>query len=148
MTGLAFELHHRDVMYTAPNRSLSSMAAGRIKGNSKLKRGFWGDVANSPYVSVGLECNDPRLTKKKSSMHVKSACDVAYYNIVRWLTMIETGKDFAIKEDDVDAFFYGASTQGGDAIGAIKKGFLKKGQQVASEDAPSLEEVMEESGDT
>ena len=52
MTGLAFEL--RGCSYTAPNRTLCSMARGREAGASVLRRGFWGDVANSPWPSVGV----------------------------------------------------------------------------------------------
>jgi hypothetical protein len=42
----------RDAKMPQPNRSLASYAEGREKGYSKLKRGFWGDVVQSPYWAV------------------------------------------------------------------------------------------------
>ncbi len=50
-TGVAFEFG--DSTYTNPNRSLLSYAEGREQGRSRLRRGFWGDVAVSPYHAVG-----------------------------------------------------------------------------------------------
>ena len=105
-TGIAFEL--RDSAYTAPNRSLISMAAGRERGRSVMRRGFWGDVASSPWAAVGVECDEPRLYKKQSDQHTKNACDVAYYNVLSWLTELETGKPYEIKEEDIGAFEYAA----------------------------------------
>ena len=78
--GLAFEL--RGCAYNAPNRSLASMVAGRMNGSSVLKRGYWGDVANSPFAAVGVECDDPRLLKLVNKEPVKTACDIAYYNVL------------------------------------------------------------------
>ena len=71
MTGIAYEL--RDSSYSCPNRSLASMAAGRENGRSVMKRGFWGDVANSPWAGWGVECDEARLTKKRSDQHIKSS---------------------------------------------------------------------------
>eukprot|EP00965_Chrysotila_dentata_P168503 5564374-Pleurochrysis_carterae.AAC.1 len=95
MTGLAFEL--RDSNYIAPNRSLASFAAGRLRGASVFKRGFWGDVINSPFAAVGVECDDERFVKQKNGQHVKTACDVAFYNVLGWLTALETGRKFTIR---------------------------------------------------
>ena len=50
-TGVAFEFG--DATYCSANRSLLSYAEGKEKGLSKLRRGFWGDVAVSPYHALG-----------------------------------------------------------------------------------------------
>lgn len=50
-TGVAFEFG--DATYTNPNRSLASYAEGREKGQSRLRRGFWGDILVGPYHAVG-----------------------------------------------------------------------------------------------
>ena len=73
-----------------------------------MRRGFWGDVASSPWAAVGVECDEPRLYKKQSDQHTKNACDVAYYNVLSWLTELETGKPYEIKEEDIGAFEYAA----------------------------------------
>ena len=79
-TGIAYEV--RDSNYTAPNRTMATMAYGKQKGLSVMRRGFWGDVVNGPWVATGVECenNEERLTNKRSGMHHKSSCDIAYYN--------------------------------------------------------------------
>ncbi len=142
MTGLAFEV--RDSAYVAPNRSLASMAAGRERGRSMLRRGYWGDVANSPYASVGVECNEPRLLAKKSGQHVRTACDVAYYNVLRWLTQIETGKDFVLCEEDVADFEYGGAV-GGATASWLPKGFLRGTASGAA--GPTIEEEGPDAAD-
>ena len=38
-----------------------------------------------------MACDEPRFYKKSSDQHTKNACDVAYYNVLSWLTEIETG---------------------------------------------------------
>jgi dynein assembly factor 3 len=66
MTGLCFEV--RDSSYSAPNRTLASMASGREGGRSVMRRGFWGDIANGPFYATGIECEngEARLTNKRN----------------------------------------------------------------------------------
>ena len=148
-TGVAFEL--RDSAYVAPNRSLVSMCAGRERGRSVMKRGFWGDVANSPFAAVGVECDEPRFYKRKNEQHFKNACDVAYYNVLSWLTELETGKPYKLREEDIEPFEYGSSV----AAPTLPKGFLNAGKPAAvaegeeegagegGEDEPAIEEVLD-----
>ena len=97
MSGILFEV--RDSTYVAPNRSLASMAAGRERGRSVLRRGFWCDVSNGPFAATGgTECDEPRLTAKRSDQHFKSSNDISYYNVLGWLTQLESGKQFALKQ--------------------------------------------------
>ena len=104
-----------------------------------MKRGFWGDVANSPYAALGVECDEPRLYEKRSNQHVKTACDVAYYNVLGWLTALETGKRFELKPESVADFEYGGSV----AAGGLAKGFLAS-KKAGGPAAPPIEEVGEE----
>ena len=139
MTGIAYEL--RDSSYSCPNRSLASMAAGRENGRSVMKRGFWGDVANSPWAGWGVECDEGRLTKKRSDQHIKSSCDVAYYNVISWLTMIETGRPFELKEGDVADFEYGSSVATAGTAN-FAKGFLSA-KAAPTPPLAAVEEVAE-----
>jgi len=141
LSGQAFEL--RDSAYVAPNRTVASMAAGRLRGSSVLKRGFWGDVTNSPYSALGVECDDERLLKQVNGQHVKTACDVAYYNVLCWLTALETGRSYSIKSEDFEDFEYGGSV----ASGGLSKGFLATGgkpqlaiEELEEEEAPVASE--------
>ncbi|KAL1522898.1 hypothetical protein AB1Y20_000640 [Prymnesium parvum] len=119
MTGVLFEV--RDSAYTAPNRTMASYAYGRQKGSSVQRRGFWCDIANGPFAAMGVTCDDERLTAKKSDRHTKSSNDIAYYVMLQWLTAIENGTRFQLKQEDIHDFEYGASVNGG---GAFMKGFL------------------------
>lgn len=121
MTGLCFEV--RDSTYHTPNRTLSSMAYGRQAGRSVMRRGFWGDVANGPWVATGVTCDDERLTNKRNDQHHKSSCDIAYYNTLGYLSSMETGASFALKQEDMADFEYGGSVAGG----GLSKGFLNPG---------------------
>ena len=119
MTGVAFEV--RDSSYSAPNRTMASSVLGRLDGRSVQKRGFWGDVANGPYVATGVDCpGDEKLTNKRNDQHHKSSCDVAYFQMLDWLGKLENGVGFTLKQEDVLDFEYGGSVAGG----VIAKGFL------------------------
>lgn len=146
LTGLAFEL--RDAAYDTPNRTLASSALGRMQGASVLKRGFWGDIVNSPFAAVGVACDDDRFFKKRSDQHTKTACDVAYYNVVSWFNRLETGKPLVVSSEDFEDFAYGASV----GASGLQKGFLRRDQtgprtkeQLA---APIFEEVDEDEDQT
>ena len=96
MSGILFEV--RDSAYVAPNRTMASYAAGRERGSSVQRRGFWGDVANEPLAAMGVTCDDNRLTDKKSDRHTKSSNDIAYYTMLQWLCELESGKHFGLKQ--------------------------------------------------
>ena len=141
MTGIAFEV--RDSTYSTPNRTLASMAYGRQAGRSVMKRGFWCDIANGPWVACGVECDDERLTNKRNDMHHKSSCDIAYYNTLSYLSQIETGQPFSLKQEDIPDFEYGGSV----ATGGLSKGFLNAGKAKGNLNAV-VEEVAEVDGAT
>mmetsp|Transcript_3334 Transcript_3334/g.11511 ORF Transcript_3334/g.11511 Transcript_3334/m.11511 type:complete len:105 (-) Transcript_3334:1436-1750(-) len=56
--GIAYEI--RDSKYPQPNRTMASYAEGKEKGHSKLKRGYWGDIVQSPYWSIGVHADEQR----------------------------------------------------------------------------------------
>ena len=143
MTGIAYEV--RDSAYSAPNRTLAAMCMGRStkSGTTIMKRGFWGDVANGPWAATGVSCIDVRLTNKKGGQHHKSSCDLAYYNVLDWLTSLETGEHFHLKEEDISDFEYGGSVA---THGGLSKGFLGGKGDVAAGRVP-LKGVAEEPED-
>ena len=126
----------RDSTYNHPNRTLASFATGRQHGLSVMKRGFWCDIANGPFVATGVTCDDERLTNKRSDMHHKSSADIAYYNTLGYLSSLETGVSFTLKQEDITDFEYGGSVASG---GIISKGFLS-----GKKDEPALGAVVEE----
>ena len=115
------------------------MCSGREKGRSVMRRGFWGDVANGPWAAtMGVDCADERLTKKRGEQHTKSSCDIAYYNVLSWLACLETNSPFTLKQEDLADFEYGGSVAGG----GLAKGFLSGGKGGGA----ALAAVAEEEG--
>lgn len=100
--GTAFEI--RDAKLPQPNRSLASYAEGKEKGRSKLKRGFWGDIVQSPYWSLGVHADDPRLFKKRSMQHTKTCQHVSEYNVYGMLHEIATGEKFKMPNSDDEIY--------------------------------------------
>lgn len=62
------------------------------------RSGFWGDISNGPFAAMGVDCDDKRLMEKRSDRHVKSSNDIAYYTMLQWLTAIENGSQFSLKQ--------------------------------------------------
>jgi dynein assembly factor 3 len=88
-TGVAFEI--RDSNFTEPNRTLLSTAVGRTvefrdrngeeRGRSVSTRGLYCDLLCSPYLTLGVDCAETFLFKKANKQHVKTACDIAEFNL-------------------------------------------------------------------
>ena len=97
-TGCAFEI--RDSKYPQPNRTLASYAEGREKGYAKLKRGYWGDIQQSPYWSFGVYADEPKLFKKRSHQFVKTCQHIAEYNIYSILHALRTGERYKMPPED------------------------------------------------
>jgi len=91
-TGHAYDL--REAPYEIPNRTLASGRVFREKRGSVEKRGYWGDVINSPYIGVAAESDAPgaqELFKMANNVHMKHAADVAQYNVSSYIHEIFTG---------------------------------------------------------
>ena len=46
-------------------------------GEKFARRGYWGDVVNSPYLSYGIESEEKSLFKKNNDIYVK-VCSVKF----------------------------------------------------------------------
>lgn len=77
--GIAFDI--RDAPYDVPNRTLASGRVFREKRGGVEKRGYWGDIVNSPYIGLGVECEDQSFFKLRQDKFMKSSVDVAMYNM-------------------------------------------------------------------
>jgi hypothetical protein len=45
------------------------------------KRGYWGDIVNSPYIGLGVECEEVSFFKLRQDKFMKSAVDVAVHKV-------------------------------------------------------------------
>ncbi|XP_014662967.1 PREDICTED: dynein assembly factor 3, axonemal-like isoform X1 [Priapulus caudatus] len=79
-TGLAFEVREGD--YTVPNKTLTSCAQARKGPDTVPLLGYWGDIVTGPFISHGIECANSSLLKTENKMHVKTAKDITYYNVM------------------------------------------------------------------
>eukprot|EP00941_MAST-03F_sp_MAST-3F-sp1_P006290 g6290.t1 len=107
LSGIAFEFG--DQTYTQPNRSLSSYAEAKHKdGSSKLVRGFWVDVVNSPYISFGIDCEKTNDHAKElfkivnkdtgAEQHRHNSVEVSVYNMLSFLYELETAEKYEMTQ--------------------------------------------------
>ncbi|XP_061565351.1 dynein axonemal assembly factor 3-like [Cololabis saira] len=77
--GLAFEM--REGVYQITNPTLLSSRVFGQRGEKVAVRGYWGDIASSPYLSFGIETDDESLLKTQNGQHVKTAQDISFANV-------------------------------------------------------------------
>uniref|UniRef100_A0A8D2LL29 Dynein axonemal assembly factor 3 n=1 Tax=Varanus komodoensis TaxID=61221 RepID=A0A8D2LL29_VARKO len=82
-TGVAFEM--REATYDVPNKTLASGRLLRHKGEPVPARGYWGDIATSPYITFGIEAEDPELLKTTNGLPSKSAQEISLHNVTALL---------------------------------------------------------------
>ncbi|KAK3727505.1 hypothetical protein QZH41_018379, partial [Actinostola sp. cb2023] len=96
--GVAFELRE-DCTYEVSNRTLASGLLLK-KGDQRVpSRGYWGDIINSPYLSFGIESEEERLFKENNGKHIKTATNVAEFNITALMHELITGEQYKLPEN-------------------------------------------------
>jgi dynein assembly factor 3 len=78
--GLAFEI--REGTYDTPNRTLASGMIFKHDGERLARRGYWGDIIVSPYITFGIESEQQSFFKQSNNIYTKTSEDVAEYNIL------------------------------------------------------------------
>lgn len=79
-TGVAFRIRD-ETAYEVANRTLASGLVFKKDGERIPRRGFWGDILISPYITFGTTSHNKSLLEKNNGVHVKTATDVACENI-------------------------------------------------------------------
>jgi dynein assembly factor 3 len=82
--GVAFQLRD-DAPYQCSNRTLASGLVIGKGGERVARRGYWGDIVNSPYLALGIESDNNDLFRKANTKHIKSSVDVSVWNTQRLL---------------------------------------------------------------
>jgi len=111
-TGVAFEFGEQ--IYDQPNRTHGSyvegvMKKGKDKGIKKEIRGYWIDIVNSPYVSLGVDCETSHDEFAEGLFEVQNkgtgteqnrhhCVEVAVYNMLAFLWEIETGAPYSMSK--------------------------------------------------
>ncbi|RUS81999.1 hypothetical protein EGW08_010226 [Elysia chlorotica] len=97
--GIAFQI--REGTYDVPNRTLASATVFKMNGERYPRRGFWGDMTVSPYVTFGVETEEKSFYKKQNQQHMKTAEDVSEFNINSLFHELATNERYELpKEED------------------------------------------------
>jgi len=96
--GLAFNVRDESA-YEVANRTLASGLVLKRNGENIPKRGYWGDIMNSPFIAYGVQSENKELFKMANNVHMKTSTDVSLYNITSYLYKITYGRDYKDEEE-------------------------------------------------
>ena len=99
-SGIAFCIRDKTA-YETPNKTLASGLVFMKDGERIYRRGYWGDIMNSPYITYGAESDEESLFVKANNLYSKTETDVALHNINSVIQSANTeaskGKNFKNK---------------------------------------------------
>ena len=95
-TGVAFNFCS-DSTCLNTNKTLASGLVFKKDGERICKRGYWGDIVVSPYISFGIECDESNLMAKNNNQHISSSLDISKYNVTALFHELCTGEKFVGK---------------------------------------------------
>ncbi|KAH3727586.1 hypothetical protein DPMN_053525, partial [Dreissena polymorpha] len=132
-TGVAFEVREAD--YEIPNKTMASGLILTHEGEKHARRGYWGDILVSPYVALGIQCEDKDFFKKANKMFMKTASNIAEYNITAMLHEIAHQRVYYLpKEKEVK----GPVEDQGPQITEITEESVAKSTQDVKEEEPKM----------
>ena len=76
-----------------------------------LRRGFWGDIMNSPYIAFGVEANDGSLFKIANRAHKHNSQDVSEYSVISLMHEMQSGEQVLTKEHAIKLGATGISNE-------------------------------------
>ncbi|XP_064406954.1 dynein axonemal assembly factor 3-like [Halichondria panicea] len=92
--GVAFRLRG-DAPYTSSNMTLASGLLLKEGADKVARRGYWGDIVSSPYLSFGVESHNEELFTRHNGRHIKTSSDVSEYNLLSLFHRLITGEEYA-----------------------------------------------------
>ncbi|KAL5019261.1 hypothetical protein ScPMuIL_004983 [Solemya velum] len=79
-TGIAFQI--REGTYNEPNKTMASGLLIEHGGEKHARRGYWGDILVSPYVAIGMECEEKSFFKKQNGKFTRGSEHIAEFNVL------------------------------------------------------------------
>ncbi|XP_028038173.1 dynein assembly factor 3, axonemal [Bombyx mandarina] len=80
-----------------------TFAAGVYKcGDRYLHRGYLGDLVTSPYICLGLDCEDKDMLKSTHGVNYKRSTDISERNVMRMMYEMENHKKFDVAEMEIE----------------------------------------------
>lgn len=96
--GVGFEL--RDAEYDVSNRTLASgMVSLDRDGNRIARRGYFGDILVSPFITFGIETENEELLKKKNGVYPYSGANVSEFNVLAMFYEIAHQEKYEPKQE-------------------------------------------------
>lgn len=89
-TGIAYQFW--DEVRELPNRTLASREIGRLNNRTVEKKGYFGDMRVSPYLSFGIETEQVSLYEKRNEEYIHLSRDVAKHNVLRMMEAVQSSK--------------------------------------------------------
>lgn len=99
-SGVAFEVREGD--YDVPNKTMASGLILTQGGDKHARRGYWGDILVSPYIAIGIECEEKSFFKKTNKLYTKTACNIAEYNVLSMFHEIATKTPYVLPKIQED----------------------------------------------
>ncbi|XP_053385184.1 LOW QUALITY PROTEIN: dynein axonemal assembly factor 3-like [Mercenaria mercenaria] len=101
-TGVAFEVREGD--YDVPNKTLASGLILTQGGEKHAKRGYWGDILVSPYVPLGIQCENKSFFTKANKQFTKTSSNVAEYNVINiHVPCLYSNEPYVLPEQKIEA---------------------------------------------
>lgn len=107
--GVAFELRS-DSTYEVSNRTLASGIIVKKDGERIARRGYWGDIINSPYLAFGIESEEESLFTTSNGQYVKTATNVSEYNVTALMHEVMMGEKYVLPKIDEKKAKHGKAT--------------------------------------
>lgn len=97
--GMGFEV--REIDYKLANRTIATFRQAQHKKKGTVEvRGFWSDIIISPYIAFGCETYEEDLFMTANNQQVKTAVDVAEFNVKCCLHEYQTGQRYLLPDAD------------------------------------------------
>eukprot|EP00959_Pyramimonas_sp_CCMP1952_P088427 1849806-Pyramimonas_sp.AAC.1 len=152
-TGIAFDI--RDASFTEPNRTLLSTAYGRTfeftdrlgekRGRSVSTRGLYIDMQCSPYMAFGVESDAKDLFRKANKEHIKTAVDVAEFNLESLVHELYTNEKHKYIPSESERARWGTDGEEQNAsLSSVAEGEEGADAKDGSEDADAIAKKLKE----
>ena len=119
-SGIAYCIRDQTA-YESPNKTLASGLIFMKDGERLYRRGYWGDIMNSPYITFGIDSHDKSLFVRNNNVHTKTETDVALFNVNAIISDLISRDCNSLSEKEQ------TETSDGDILQNVKISFLPVG---------------------
>uniref|UniRef100_UPI00358F975C dynein axonemal assembly factor 3 isoform X2 n=1 Tax=Myxine glutinosa TaxID=7769 RepID=UPI00358F975C len=140
--GIAFE--PREGIFEEANKTLASGILLMHNGERRPVRGYWGDIVTSPFVSFGIETEEENLKKTRNGVHVNTARDISYHNLLALFHELLTGKKYSHVQAQPDSGSIATSNDSG-PLSTGDSIVLSTGKDFPQQETPNTDSIVSSS---